>query len=443
MNLTHLLSPLQNCPCGRAHRLPPMAVEIAPGLLARTDELLAANNFPRALLVVADKNTLGASPGILDVLAAGGFHCDLKLYDDMRTADMRDVHTLTGLCENVGGVLSVGSGSLNDICRLASFHAGKAFAIFATAPSMDGFASDSAPITENNFKTSISCHAPSVIIGDTEILARAPATLKSAGFGDMLAKYIALVDWHAARLTIGEYHCPRVAAITETALRRVTAMADRVTVNDPETAGAIMEALVMTGLAMTLAGCVRPASGCEHMISHFWEIKKLEHGQLSDFHGRKVGVATLMAARLYHELAALENIVFHEDAADWDAVYAAYGPNFTRDIQACNTPSVADETTPERLRACWPEIRALVQTILPSPEALLALLRAAGAPTTPEEIAITPELAAAGLEFHPYMRHRMTLSRLRGMMAPQGFRLPTLGSLREGAPPAGGEGVPR
>jgi len=394
-----------------------MAVEIAPGLLARTAEILSANAFPRALLVVADKNTLRASEGILDILAAGGFQCTLQLYDDLRVADMHDVETLIHLSEPAGGLLSVGSGSLNDICRLAAFRAGKAFAIFATAPSMDGFASDSAPITEHNFKTSIPCRAPCVIIGDTEILAAAPSILKSAGFGDMLAKYVALADWRIAQLTIGEYYCPRVAAITETALARVVSMAHRVTANDPETAGAIMEALVMTGLAMTLAGCVRPASGCEHMISHFWEIKKLERGELSDFHGRKVGVATLMAAGLYHNLISHERVTFHEDSTDWDAVHAAYGPNFTKDIQSCNNPAVTDETSPERLRDGWPELRQIVRNTLPPYDALLALLQAAGAPATPAEIAVPPDLAAAGLAFHPYMRHRMTLSRLRAMMA--------------------------
>ena len=418
MNIQQIVDNLHDCPCGRPHRLPPMAVEIAPGLLARTAEILAAKGFPRRLLAVADKNTLRASEGILDILAAGGFQCKLELYEDLRTADMRDVDILTGLCANVDGVLSVGSGSLNDICRLASFRAGKAFAIFATAPSMDGFASDSAPITENNFKTSIFCHAPGVIIGDTEILARAPAILKSAGFGDMLAKYIGLADWKVARLTVGEYYCPRVAAITEAALQRITALAGRVTRNDPETAGAIMEALVMTGLAMTLAGCTRPASGCEHVISHFWEVKKLERGELSDFHGRKVGVATLMAARVYHELAGHADMRFHEDSTDWDAVYAAYGPNFEQEIRKCNTPTVTDETSPGILLACWPEICKIVREELPSPEALLALLLTAGAPTTPEEIDVSPALAAAGLEYHPYMRHRMTLSRLRPMMSP-------------------------
>ena len=103
MNLNHILDPLRSCPCGRSHSLPPMAVEIAPGLLARAAEILASRGFPRALLVVADKNTLRASQGILDILAAGGFRCELKLFDDLRVADMRDVEALVQLCEGVGG----------------------------------------------------------------------------------------------------------------------------------------------------------------------------------------------------------------------------------------------------------------------------------------------------------------------------------------------------
>jgi glycerol-1-phosphate dehydrogenase [NAD(P)+] len=416
MDIQKIVGSLQNCSCGRPHKTPPMAAEIGSGLLARAAELLAASGFPRRLLVVADRNTLRVSEGISDVLAAGGFRCEWKLYEDMRTADMRDVEVLTGLCAGVDGVLSVGTGSLNDICRLASFRAGRAFAIFATAPSMDGFASNSAPITENSFKTSIFCHAPSVIIADTEILARAPAALKAAGFGDMLAKYVALADWKIARLTVGEHYCPQIAALVECALRRVVSMAGRVTANDPATAGAIMEALVTSGLAMTLADSTRPASGCEHLIAHFWEIKKLERGQLSDFHGRKVGVATRMSAELYHGLVSHEHMGFHEDATNWGAVYAAYGPNFEGEVRACNSPSVTDETSAALLRERWPEIREIVRESLPSSQALLALLQAAGAPTAPEEIDVSPELAAAGLEFHPYMRHRMTLSRLRAMM---------------------------
>ena len=417
MDIQSIVTALQSCPCGRPHTLAPMAVEIGPGLLGRAAEFLAANGFPRKVLVVADKNTLRASAGILEVLVAGGFACELKLYDDLRVADMEDVNTLEGLCnDEVEGVLSVGTGSLNDICRLASYRAGKAFAIFATAPSMDGFASGSAPILEQGFKRSIQCRAPSVIIGDTDILAAAPAQLKAAGFGDMLAKYVALVDWHVARLTIGEYFCPRIAALVEDALGRMVSLAGRVTRRDPETAGAIMEALVMTGLGMALSGCTRAGSGSEHMIAHFWEIKTLERGEIPGFHGTEVGVATLLTVKEYRSLTACVNPDFHEDRTDWGAVYAAFGPRFERDVRALNTPTVTDETSPAILRARWPEIREIVRATLPPYEDLLALMQSAGAATSIEEIGIDPALAEAGEKYHPYMRHRMTLSRLRGMM---------------------------
>ena len=64
--------------------------------------------------------------------------------------------------------------------------------------------------------------------------------------------------------------------------------------NDETAAGAVMEALVLSGVSMALAGCSRPASGAEHMIAHLWEIQKIEKGELSDYHGKKVGVATLI-----------------------------------------------------------------------------------------------------------------------------------------------------
>ena len=202
MDLDALLSPLRHCSCGRPHTVQLKAVEIGSGVLERTGALLKENGFPTNLLVVADQNTLRAADGILDILRRDGFTFTLQCYDDLRTAEMTEVERIEQLCAEKDGVLSVGSGSLNDICRLATFRKGKRFAIFATAPSMDGFASDSAPITKNNFKLSYQCHQPEIILADTRILAKAPAVLKAAGFGDMVAKYIAVVDWKLAALTV-------------------------------------------------------------------------------------------------------------------------------------------------------------------------------------------------------------------------------------------------
>ncbi len=417
MDITGLVDRLKNCPCGREHTVNIRAVEIGSGIRERAGEILVANGFPSKILVVADKNTIKASGNLPEILARDGFGFSLKLYDDLRTAHMTEVNNIIALLGGFDGVLSVGSGSLNDICRLAAFRADKAFAIFATAPSMDGFASDTAPITDNNFKVSYQARQPSVIMGDTEILAAAPAELKSAGFGDMIAKCIAIADWKLSHLITGEYYCENVANVTRTALNRVISLAGKVTQNDEETAGAIMEALVLTGIAMKFGQSSRPASGAEHVVSHFWEIKKLEQGIISDFHGKKVGVATVMINRLYKQVCRdADPSLFTEEKLDLDKIYSVYGKNFIDEVKGYNSPAVTTETSVAVIRKSWDEICRIMQEDLPSEEELLSLMRIAGAATTLPEIAVSGELGVSGLEYHPYMRHRMTLARLIPML---------------------------
>lgn len=416
MNINSIVESLKNCPCGKTHDVDVKAVEIGSGYLYKTGEILKANGFPTNILLVADKNTLKASDGIIDILEKDGFSVTLKLYENLRTADMEEVEEIEKLCKTVDGVLSVGSGSLNDICRLATFRAKTHFAIFATAPSMDGFASDSAPITKGNFKMSYFCHQPEIIIADTKILAAAPTELKSSGFGDMIAKYIAIVDWKVSTLTTGEYYCENVLNVTREGLNRIVALADKITLDSEEAAGAVMEALVLTGVAMKFTKNSRPASGTEHVISHFWEIKKLEKGIISDFHGKKVGVATLIVNRIYHYLASHKDMKFKAENLDWDDIYRAYGPNFKEDVVKVNSPTVTSETSPERLKEVWSDICRIVEEELPSDEEMTKLMKVAGAVTTAEEIKVDPDLALAGVIYHPYMRYRMTLMRLIPMM---------------------------
>lgn len=416
MDITEITASLVGCKCGIEHRADIKAVEIGSGLLACTADILAANGFPRRILAVADRNTLAASEGIIELLERGGFEVKLKVYDNLRSADIIQVCQVEECAHGCEGILSIGTGSLNDICRLAAKRREKAFAIFATAPSMDGFASGSSPITQNGFKQTVAAKQPSIIIGDTKILAASPAILKRAGFGDMIAKYIALVDWRISSLLTGEYYCEALADITREALRRITCLADKITVADEEAAGAVMQALVLTGLAMRFGNTVRPASGAEHMIAHYWEMKKAQQGLLSDFHGRKVGVATLMVAKKYKELQCCEHPSFHADCTDWSKVYSTYGSRFEQDVRRLNSPTVTQGITPELLEDNWQQMRSIIARELPDYDTLLSLMLKAGAPTTPDEIEVSAELAAEGFELHPYLRHRLTLMRLLTMI---------------------------
>ncbi len=417
MDLKRYLDELKNCPCGKTHTFDTEIVEIGSGLVHKVGKILADAHFPTDILLVADKNTLGASAGILESLAESGFNVKQLIYEDMKYAKVEQVREVEALMADVGGVISVGTGSLNDICRVATYELKKEYCIFATAPSMDGFASDTAPIIENNFKSSWQAAQPRIIIADTAILAKAPVILKSSGFGDMIAKYLGLVDWHISRMLIGEYYCEKVEAITKDATDRIYALADRITAEDEETAGAVMEALVMTGLAMKLAGCSRPASGTEHVVSHYLECHKVIKGIWPDFHGRKVGMATVYCTRLYRNLAdRFETIHATADPTDWEDVYAHYDPKMLPDVKKLNNPTITDRVDPKLLEEKWPEIRQYIYKLLPDSESLVKAMKAAGAPTECEEVGVSKEFMADALRYHNYMRYRLHLPRLLPMM---------------------------
>lgn len=417
MDLNKILNSLKNCPCGREHTFDTNVVEIGSGITARTGEILAAAGFPKKVLVVSDRNEWKASEGILESLDAAGFSSKLLIYEDMRYAKVEQVREVEALATDVDGIISVGTGSVNDVCRVSSYRLGKKFCIFATAPSMDGFASDTAPIIENNFKNSWKAEQPMVIIADTKILAKSPVELKAAGFGDMIAKYIGLFDWRLANLLIDEYYCPAVAALTEEAIAKIVALADKVKGEDEEAAGAIMEALVLSGLAMKLALSSRPASGAEHVVSHYLECYKLARGVWPEFHGKKVGVATVLINRIYHNIAdRVEDIDPIVEVTDWDAVKAAFSEEQIPELMKLNQPSIMDKVDPARLKAIWPEVRRLIKETLPTDAEMMDLMQKAGAVTEPEDVHVSPELLELGLRYHSYMRYRILLTRLLPMM---------------------------
>ncbi len=417
MDLQKILNDLKNCPCGKEHTMATKVVEISSGATARAGQILTDADFPKKLLLVADENTIRVSAGLLESLNEAGFEAKKIIYKNMMYAKIEQVNELKALCSDIDGIISVGTGSLNDICRVTAYDMKKRFCIFATAPSMDGFASDTAPIIENNFKNSWKAEQPEIIIADTKILAKAPVELKAAGFGDMVAKYIGILDWRVANLLIGEYYCPAVADITMQGVNKVMALADKVALEDEDAAGSIMEGLVLSGIGMKLAMSSRPASGAEHVVSHFWECYKLARGIWPEFHGKKVGVASVLINRIYHNLAdRVEEIDPIADPTDWDEVRAQFSPEQIPELMKLNTPTITDKIDPAHLKACWPEIRRMIKEVLPTDAQLMSLMKAAGAVTEPEDVHVSPELVVTGLRYHAYMRYRVLITRLMPML---------------------------
>lgn len=417
MDLSALLEKYKNCPCGKEHVSVIKAVEIDNGVVHEVGKILSENGFPKKILLVSDEPAFAAADGIMESLEKSGFSVKKYIYPIMKKPLVSQVMFLRDLSGDCDGILSVGTGSVNDICRYAAYLAKKEFAIFGTAPSMDGFASSVAPIvSDEGFKVTYSTNQPSVIMADTKILAAAPAELKAAGFGDVIGKKIARVDWEVSRLITGEYFCQNVAELVEDVVDTLASLADKLLTNDEAAAKVAMEALVLSGLSMSLVGVSRPASGAEHMIAHFWEIKQLELMGDHDYHGKLVGIATVKIAEEYRKLAKIKEVFPVEEFIDWAPVEAAYGPNLYRDVKELNKIPITKDIDPALLRERWREITEIINKFVPETDELVRLMTVAGATVDPAKADLDEKLVSDAMNYHAYMRNRITLSRLRPML---------------------------
>ena len=194
--------------------------------------------------------------------------------------------------------VAVGSGVLTDIVRYAAFLSGADFVSVPTAASMDGYASSGAALQIEGLKVTYEARAPVAVLADPAVCAAAPGELTRAGIGDLLAKATARVDWLAAHLLYGEEYSAEIANRMLGPLSVAASSVPSVLRGSVEAVRVLLEGLIESGLAMAAAGNSRPASGCEHHASHYWDLLAARGVRPHGSHGLQVGYATRYAMRL-------------------------------------------------------------------------------------------------------------------------------------------------
>ncbi len=268
-------------------------------------------NFPRFLqsvkgkrvLVVTDENTLPISREIVTSLTKNGSAVLPLSFDEREpVADERTVEAARSAGEGADYLLAVGAGTLNDVCKRAGFLLGKPSGVFATAPSMDGFTSGVTPLIENGFKITRGAQVAKDILIDYSVLKAAPRMMIGAGVGDILAKYCCLTDWRISSYLTGEAYNREAAELMYEAVKACDGSVPALVRGEERGVELLMEALLISGYAMVIAGNSRPASGAEHHMSHFLEMDFLRRGERIPLHGVKVGLGTAVSLWLYHHL---------------------------------------------------------------------------------------------------------------------------------------------
>ncbi len=383
-------------------------VVIGAGALAAVDSTFAECFGQEAAVVVADENTFAVAGRTVDErLRAAGHTVEQPIIfpgEPTLYADFDNVLQLERRLQETNAIpVVVGSGTLNDITKLAAHRAGRQYMCVGTAASMDGYTAFGAAITKAGFKQTMSCPAPRAVVADLDVLVRAPAQMNSTGYGDLLGKITAGADWIIAdRLGI-EPIDPQAWSLVQDALRAWTAHPERLHAGDPQTIEHLFEGLIMAGVAMQISASSRPASGSEHRFSHLWEMQALGHGHPAIPHGYKVGIGTIAAAALYERVLARDLTEIDIDArcrawpgrAEVERM-VRQGHDIPQLAENAVEETLAKYITAEQLRerllliqARWPAIRAELERQLMTADQLRGLLEAAGCPTDPEAINIT------------------------------------------------------
>jgi len=387
------------CRCGKVHSVEMRGVSIRPGALEEVVDRAAEVGGRLQIVVVADRVTWEiAGERVEQLLKKGGYPVRVcKIPDGAGGRPHADDKSLALVESALAGAdlaVAVGSGTVNDLTKLASYNRKIPYLVAATAPSMNGYTSAIAAVMQKGVKRTVDCHQPLWAVADLDILKTAPLELVAAGLGDLESKPTSTADFRLSGRIRGDYYCPAPEGVVLDAEARVAEAAGGLKQRDPEALALLTEALMLSGISMKLAGSSSPASGGEHLISHYWDMIAPDENRVEGWHGAQVGVATIVTATLYESLRSMDPADI-----DVDALVAARVPledleSVIRSRHGRRAEEVWQEfskkhPTAERLRGeltaireGWDELWAHVGATLRPPGRIRKILHAAGAPVT-------------------------------------------------------------
>jgi len=215
----------------------------------------------------------------------------------VKNAEYKEVEKVVKyLKENKNGsIIAVGGGSVIDIAKLASFAEKIPFISIPTTSSHDGIASSRASIVKDGKKTSFEAHSPIAIIADISVIVQAPYRFLAAGCGDLIANYTAVKDWELAYRLRNEYYSEYAASLSLMSAKLMIENAEVIKNGLEESVRKVVKGLISSGVAMSIAGSSRPASGSEHLFSHALD----RIAKNPALHGEQCGVGSIIMMYLH------------------------------------------------------------------------------------------------------------------------------------------------
>ena len=255
-------------------------------------------------LIIHDKDTKRiAGNKIIKNMKKSGYYVEEKVINGATVSQVNNViKYATSKKSDI--ILGVGGGSVIDVSKLASHELNSSFVSIPTCASHDGIASPRASLKHRNGSVSKTATSPLAVLADTEIINKAPYRMLAAGCADVVSNISAVLDWKLAHRLKHEEYSSHAAVLAETAAQLIIDNADQIKPDVEEAVWFAVKAMIVSGVAMSVAGNTRPASGAEHMFSHMLDHlgpgimlkRKKSHQPL---HGEQCGIGAILMTYLH------------------------------------------------------------------------------------------------------------------------------------------------
>jgi len=407
--------------CGKEHFVPTKWVHVGEDAFALLHDLGRQVERNRAVSVVADEITWKvAGEAVADALKEVGCKVQSVILPlPLHATDEAANRLLNQWSRDVKLAFAVGSGTVNDLVKWAASQAKISYIAIPTAASMNGYTSPISALLIQGFKRTQPCAPPEGILSEPKVVASAPQKMTAAGYADLMSKTVADVDWQISNLLWGEHYCPLprklVADADEWLQKHLSDLAN----NEPQAVAGLLEALLLSGIGMTIAGSSTPSSGAEHLISHWLEMKAVREGKEPNLHGLQVGIGTLVALTVYEML-------LETSPSDWSPSKDEFLPpeerksEFAKHYGAIServlsefslkwlSPEKANEGR-QKLAGSWEQVKEIVTSTWVPPQVHRHRLSILGAATHPHEISVSIDELREAILHSREIRRRWTV----------------------------------
>lgn len=401
---------------GEPASIPIENIVIAESLDGAEADLIAPLHAGKRILVVSDRFTHGAlGERIYKALAPRG-NVGEFVWQNPRCTD-EGVAELIDATAQADAMIAVGSGTINDSVKYATFQTGREYSVFPTSP-MNAYSTSTASVSVGGMKRSISCHSAKGLFCDLGILAKCPPRLIRAAFADVVCRTTAQVDWLMSHLLFGTPYTDTPYVLLAYDEDSMLDHAEEIASGKLEPLAVLTRIATVMGLGTSFTGTTHVGSMAEHMISHYIDMFAGDaHPGTS--HGEQVGVATVA-------MSALQNSILGADTPPeirpteipQGELTDRYGGAMADLMHEQTTHKALDGAATDRLNerfaTGWSDFIAPLREVMVPLARLDAAMARAGSQRTAAELGLDAEFYRDGLRHARFSRDRFTILDLAG-----------------------------